>query len=74
MRTMSDEGARLLTDEEKRRMLEKMAELADSLALRLETVGAAMAIMVGHKALDQERLDAEKIGRMLRWVLLEKLK
>ena len=68
---MSDEGARLLTDEEKRRMLEKMAGLADSLALRLKTVGASMA---GDKALHQERLDAEKIGRMLRWFLLEKLK
>ena len=52
-------------------MLEKMAGLADSLALRLKTVGASMA---GDKALHQERLDAEKIGRMLRWFLLEKLK
>ena len=68
------DGPRLLADEEKRKTLEEMAGLADSLASRLETVGAATAMMVGHKALDKERQDAEKIGRRLRWVLLEKLK
>ena len=54
-----------MTDENKKR-LEFAAELAESLAPRLKAVGLTMA---GDKALDQERLDAEKIGRRIRSVL-----
>ena len=51
-----------MSDEDRAR-LEFAAALAESLALRLTAVGAALA---GDKALDQERLDAEKIGRRIR--------
>ena len=57
-----------MTDEGKAQ-LERAASLAESLALRLAAVGAALA---GDKALDQERQDAEKIGRRIRQVLREK--
>ena len=59
-------------NEEDKARLEFAAKLAESLASRLEAVGAAMATMTGHKALDQERKDAEKIGRRLRQVLRDK--
>ena len=60
-----------MKDEDKARV-EFAAGLAESLAARLANVGDAMAIMTGHKALNKERLDAEKIGRRLRQVLRAK--
>ena len=54
-----------MTDEGKA-LLEFAAGLAESLAPRLKAIGATLA---GDKALDQERQDAEKIGRRIRQVL-----
>ena len=51
-----------MTDEGKA-LLEFAAGLAESLAPRLKAIGATLA---GDKALDQERQDAEKIGRRIR--------